>query len=170
MPIIAFYHDPPVHLFPYFFPWGIRNHMDASMIRWCVDRGHKNDLLLRKRTQMRSPTKQQRILRRRRRWERWWRSDGGFWPIFDKFTHCLGRWSNFDGCIFIKNGWFNHQPDEKLWEVNDAHWMLMGLKNLDQNNNVDMVQDYERISCSKSFLSNFMLIMWRDAHTWWPGV
>lgn len=46
----------------------------------------------------------------------------------------------------------------------------MGLKNLDQNNNVDMVQDYERISCSKSFLSNFMLIMWRDAHTWWPGV
>ena len=28
-------------------------------------------------------------------------TDGGFWPKFDTFTHYLGRWSNFEGCIFI---------------------------------------------------------------------
>lgn len=98
---------------------------------------------------------------------RWW-FDPKIWHIHDLRLEMIQFWRLH--IYYKKNGWFNHQPDEKLWEVNDAHWMLMGLKNLDQNSNVNMVQDYERISCSKSFLSNLMLIMWRDANTWWPGV
>ena len=88
------------------------------------------------------------------------RSDGGFWPIFDTFTHYLGEMIQFWRLhIYYKKRLV--QPPTR-WEVMRSQWctlMLMGLKNLDQNNNVNMVQDYERISCPKSFLSNFMLIM-----------
>ena len=68
---VAIYLDPPGSpIFPYFFPVGNpKSDMDDDLDD-APTRGHKNDLLLRKRTQMRSPTKQQRILRLRRRWER----------------------------------------------------------------------------------------------------